>query len=100
MSMDIFEDTEDTKPVFHDYKLFCVNGQMVIDKECPVHPLYCYARNVARKFYAPQFSHKDEEIEVGISRTDIVTIDIQGTEKAIERVKNNLKNVCAKCKNK
>ena len=91
---------EDVTPVFHEHKLFCVNGQMVIDRECPEHPIHCYARNIARKFYNPVFSHQDEEKEYGISRTDTVTINIEGTEKEIERVKKNLKNLCAKCKNR
>lgn len=90
-------DMDDVEPVFHEQKLFCVNGQMVIDRECQEHPIHCYARNIARKFYNPELSHKDEKKEYGISRTDIVTINIEGTEKEIERVRKNLKNTCAKC---
>jgi len=95
----LFEEKENTPTVYHEQKLFCVNGQMVIDRECQEHPLYCYARNIARKFYKPTFSYTDEETVYGISRTDIITINIDGTEKEITRVKNNLKKLCAQCCN-
>ena len=96
----LFEEMENVEPVYHEHKLFCVNDQMVIDCECQASPFHCYARNVARKFYNPVFSHQDEKLEYGISRTDIVTITIEGTEKEIKGVKKNLQNICAKCKNR
>jgi len=93
----LFEEMENVEPVYHEHKLFCVNGQMVIDRECQADTIHCYAHNIARKFYNPVFSYQDDKKEYGISRTDIATINIEGTEKAIENVKTNLKKSCAKC---
>lgn len=98
MNEQFVEDTDNVEPVYHEQKLFCVNNQMVIDCECPEHPIRCYARNIARKFYNPEFSHQDDKKEYGISRTDIVTINIKGTEKEVEGVRKNLKKLCEKCK--
>lgn len=97
----LFDEMENVEqPVYHEHKLFCVNEQMVIDCECQEHPIHCYARNVARKFYHPDFSHQDEQKDYGISRTDVVSINIDGTEKEVARVKNNLRSLCTKCRNR
>lgn len=71
MNEQFVEDTDNIEPVYHEQKLFCVNNQMVIDCECQEHPIRCCARNIARKFYNPEFPHQDDKKkEYGISRTD------------------------------
>lgn len=61
MNEQFVEDTDNIEPVYHEQKLFYVNNQMVIDCECQEHPIRCYARNIVRKFYNPEFSHQDDK---------------------------------------
>lgn len=102
MSEYIFENdpfaTQEVETVYHECKTINVNGQNIIDKECEARPTGCLARNVARKLgYKPTSSHKDTKTEYGISRTDIVTIKFNGTEKQIEQIRKKLRTICAKC---
>jgi hypothetical protein len=88
------------KPVCHDHKFICVNKQAVIDLDCETHPSRCYAMKIALRYYHPEYTTQDETRDYGISRTDVLTINVEGTEKKVEGVKNNLKRLCENCKNR